>query len=183
MTKMKLDGLKNMRAGVRSLKGICLVFVFLMFISSLTSAEFYFETDKRINPDTSNTSQQRNVAMAILNYSGTEYLVAVYQDQSVSLRPVITCKVSSNGGVTWSDDVIISTDTNQQNYDPDVYTMGNYIYVVWTMTKSTGKRATMFAYSANGGVTFSTPIEVNPAGTLDENQPQVAADPYGHVYV
>jgi len=180
---MKLDGLKNMRAGVRSLKGICLVFVFLMFISSLTSAEFYFETDKRINPDTSNTSQQRNVAMAVLNYSGTEYLVAVYQDQSVSLRPVITCKVSSNGGVTWSDDVIISTDTNQRNYDPDVYTMGNYIYVVWTMTKSTGKRATMFAYSANGGVTFSTPIEVNPAGTLDENQPQVAADPYGHVYV
>ena len=80
---------------------------------------------------------------------------------------------SSDGGSTWSRPATLSDASNQTSYDVSVATSGTTMMAVWTANDFSYR--VMGAYSADGGVTWSSPIVLSIGGE-DDYQMQLVAD-------
>lgn len=69
-------------------------------------------------------------------------------------NPVIYYKRSTDGGGTWSDDLRLTSDTNNSDR-PSVAVAGNVVHVVWYDTRD-GNREIYYKRSTDGGVSWGS---------------------------
>ncbi len=103
---------------------------------------------------------------------------------------------SSDGGHTFATPTVVAAGSGTTNYldKPWLYVnpYSNHIYVAWVkrvnlFSATTEQMSIWFAYSTNGGSTFSTPVKVSDfspeTGTNRTHGPQITAVSANHVYV
>ncbi|MBW2992301.1 glycoside hydrolase, partial [Candidatus Woesearchaeota archaeon] len=122
---------------------------------------------------------QNEVSMAL---SSSGVLIAAYNDDPFISGPGLGVSYSTNGGVTWSSKQLnypsAFTPPNADAFDPTAAadTLGN-LYVAHISTDgnwTAGPVSGLYVHkSTNGGVTWSTPVQVSydgaPSGSSDPN--------------
>jgi hypothetical protein len=109
---------------------------------------------------------------------GSGNLIAVWERDDGD-NEIIQASTSTNGGVTWSTPVNLSA-AGQNASDPQLTVDGSAnVTAVWA--RSDGSNPIIQAStSTNGGVTWSTPVDLSAAGASAFN-PQVAVDGSGNL--
>jgi hypothetical protein len=128
-------------------------------------------------------SAQDSPSLAILSNG---FLLAVWRDDSH--RPSsgydLFAARSTNGGVSWSAPVRITNDSAVlDQHDPTLAVGGSGVtHVLWRQYDE-GKPNLFYAYTKDGGLTWSSPLPLDPAGSgIEHGTPAAAADSSGHVY-
>ncbi|HYL66811.1 MAG TPA: hypothetical protein VEU72_06620 [Nitrosopumilaceae archaeon] len=84
---------------------------------------------------------------------------AVWQAKTTGNYQIIFAK-STDGGATFSIPGNLSNSTGDSSY-PKIAISGNNIYIVWSYTATNKDYDVLFTKSTDGGVTFSTPVNIS----------------------
>lgn len=153
--------------------------VFLGHFPLNTKGDFPFTGDVKINDDVVNQPQQ--YPDLAVGSSGMVY--SVWEDYRNGTDFDIYFSNSSDGGQSWSTNVKVNTDINNQN-DPKVAVnqAETEIYVVWQDRRR--DRDIYFAKSTNGGLNWTNPnVRINDNLTNLRGSPDIALDSSGTVHV
>lgn len=89
-------------------------------------------------------------------------LYAVFSDTTSDYEGNITFTKSTDGGLSWSGAVTVNDSTNRQQYHPMVgVDSAGRLHAGWTDGRSNGRTQAYYAYSENGGTTFSPNVNVS----------------------
>lgn len=91
---------------------------------------------------------------------------------------------SADGGRTWTVPIRVNNDAGAASQTDPALALGpdNDIYVAWVDSRGGGSDV-FFALSTDGGLSFSANVRVNDIPTNFQNEPDVAVDPEGLIYV
>lgn len=91
---------------------------------------------------------------------------------------------STDGGLTWTTPIPVASDGNRlDQHDPTLAEAGQgIVYLLWRQPDE-GNLNIWYAYSRDGGLTWSDAMSVDPGGSgVEHGIPSAAADAAGHVY-
>lgn len=90
----------------------------------------------------------------------------------------IYIRTSNNNGSSWNTAINISNNTSRDDKEPIIAVSGNNVVVFWTNDQTAGE--VFYAYSTNGGSSFSTPTQLTsssgysrPTGALIDSAGRV----------
>jgi hypothetical protein len=92
---------------------------------------------------------------------------------------------SDDAGLTWGAAVLVHLGGTQGAYDPQIVATGrDTVHVVWhrRLDARTGREVILHALSADGGVTWGSPVEVRPPTALTLRHLRAVATSKGEVY-
>ncbi|MEZ4406664.1 MAG: MopE-related protein [Polyangiales bacterium] len=148
---------------------------------STDSGANFSSADFRVNAGQDIDSFNIRVAQATAN------VVAVWEGLLSSRGRHIYASYSANRGATWSAPAQVDqAPMNSVASTPDLAVVGNRVFVVWRDNRSGRATDIYFRASANGGVTWAASdlrLDTDAAGAHASEEPSVAADAAGNVYV
>lgn len=135
---------------------------FYILLEDQTAADLYFHRGSagsvlnnatRINPTAGRVSPGGDIA---IDPSGT-LIYAVFADRTIDGQgDLILCK-SMDSGASWGNCVPVSDSTYRDQVFPSIALDAfGTLHAVWTDRRSAAKYQTFYAYSTNGGSSFST---------------------------
>jgi hypothetical protein len=156
-----------------------------------TNNDLYFYR-RNVGTASGNTGRL-NANMGSVQYDG-DFAVApndmtvygTYSDTTGDYEGNITFCKSTDGGITWPVCTRVNDNANRQQFSPRVGldSMGN-LHMAWADGRSNGRLQIYYAYSIDGGTTFSSNVNLSlPVTQTDFTQPHVVIDnPNSALYV
>jgi hypothetical protein len=96
----------------------------------------------------------------------------VWEDERFGYAEIVH-KMSSDGGVTWGEDLRITNDP-APSWNPNLAVSGSVLYLVWQEGRS-GFWDIYYNYSTDGGITWATDTQLNDFSYMSY-RPHIAAD-------
>jgi hypothetical protein len=168
---------------------------------SSTSGSFFFDMGF-VNPGPNFSSELLGDPVLACANSSMFYYAQLFATVNASSMPVtaVALSTSVDGGATWNDPVAaVSKSASTHFLDKDYMAIDpaspNRIYVTYTdfdfsfaVCPNSARYAIEIVFSADGGLTWSSPVVVKQVCGSDPNSPfvqgsQVAVGPAGEVYV
>lgn len=151
----------------------------VLVVTSGNSGAALFGTDIMVNGSAAGSSTQSTPAMAV---NGNDNIFVAWDDVRDGNFNIYVA-ASSDGGASFGTAVLVDNDAADQQR-PDLATYGPLnVYVVWQDLRN-GDWDIYFARSSNGGISFSTPVQVSDASAgSDQSYPSIAVASNGDIIV
>jgi hypothetical protein len=152
---------------------------FALSCGSLSEPEVIPYTTQDIQVD---SSGEGDVGGPRLCVSGPNVYTVWHDDRRSGGRNQVFFNASRAGGTSWLVEQQLSADTSGQTVAeaPDIACAGDSVYVVWEDDRDSdiGHKSIYFAYSADGGDTWSENQRItdDPEGDFDALGPRIAVD-------
>ena len=140
---------------------------------------FAFSTDGGLTfsePDNISETTGNSLGPQVICEGNNVYVV--WQDEILGSDEIFFA-FSTDGGLTFSEPDNIS-ETTEESFDPQISSEGNNVYVVWSEELPDNDEI-FFAFSTDGGLTFSEPENISETAT-DSLEPQISSEG-NNVYV